>query len=135
LLLPVLRSGDPEVAWRLSEVYSAQARPSEAEERRLAAGAAFERLLGRHVLAFADHAAEFQLAAGDAKRAQRLAGMNLDNRPTLRAFELAHAAAVAASDVTAGADLLRRAQGRWGHLPAFRHSPLTAAILEPALSP
>jgi len=54
-------------------------------------------LLARHPLAFADHAAEFYLGPGaDAQRAWRLAGQNLANRETARAFHLAINAARAA---------------------------------------
>jgi tetratricopeptide (TPR) repeat protein len=128
LLLPALGSGDPEVAWRLSEVYAAQERTAEAETQRVAADVAFEALLARHELAFADHAAEFHLALGDAKRALHLAKVNLRNRPTLRAFELAHAAAAAALDMEAASDVLMQARARLGHHSMFRRSTLAAAL-------
>ena len=57
----------------------------------------YESLLTRYPLAFADHAAEFYLGPGaDAQRAWRLAGQNLANRETARAFHLAINAARAA---------------------------------------
>jgi tetratricopeptide (TPR) repeat protein len=61
LLMPARASGDPEVNWRLAEVLAAQERPYEADRQREAARSAFETLLNRHELAFADHAAEFYL--------------------------------------------------------------------------
>ena len=59
----------------------------------------FEALLEKHPLAFADHGAEFYAGSGnDARRALELARINVANRPTLRAFEQAHAIAIAAGD-------------------------------------
>jgi hypothetical protein len=76
-----VRAGDPVRGWR--EV-------SRARER-------YETLLSRHLLAFADHAAEFYLGAGaDAERAWNLARQNALNRPTKRAVALAVRAARAA---------------------------------------
>jgi tetratricopeptide (TPR) repeat protein len=59
LLWPVARGGDPEVPWRLAQALVAQRSPDEAALQREAAKSAFEALLCRHPLAFADHAAEF----------------------------------------------------------------------------
>jgi hypothetical protein len=48
-----------------------------------AARLGFEELLGRHLLAFADHAAEFYAGSGNNfRRALELAGANVANRPT-----------------------------------------------------
>ena len=45
-------------------------------------------LLGRHLLAFADHAAEFYSGSGnDGRRALELARANVANRPTRRAVK------------------------------------------------
>ena len=64
-----------------------------------AARAGFETLLAKHPLAFADHAAEFYRGTGgDSRRAFELARLNLANRPTVRAFEQAHATALAAGE-------------------------------------
>jgi len=57
LLVPALSSRDPEVRWRLADVLIAQGRFEEGERQRDAARLGFEELLGRHLLAFADHAA------------------------------------------------------------------------------
>jgi hypothetical protein len=95
LLGPALSSGDPEVRWRLADVLFAQQRFEEAETELDAARVRFEELLGRHRLAFADHAAEFYAGSGDdCRRALELARANVANRPTRRAIKQAHAIAV-----------------------------------------
>jgi hypothetical protein len=84
--LPVLASRDPEVRWRLADALIAQRRLEEAEIQLAAARSAFEELLGRHLLPFADHAAEFYVRSGkDRPRALELARANVANRPTRRA--------------------------------------------------
>ena len=94
LLLPALSSRDPEVQWRLADVLIAQERFEEAEMQLDAARFGFEELLGRHLLAFADHAAEFYAGSGnDCRRALELARANVANRPTRRAIKQAHAIA------------------------------------------
>jgi tetratricopeptide (TPR) repeat protein len=88
LLLPALTSGDPEVRWRLTEALTAQERVEEAAIHLEGARVRFEELLGRHLLAFADHAAEFYAGPGnDHRRALELARVNVANRPTRRAAE------------------------------------------------
>jgi len=95
LLLPALSSHDPEVRWRLADVLIAQDRLEEAEAQLDAARFGFDELLERHLLAFADHAAEFYAASGnDCRRALELARANVANRPTRRAVEQANAIAV-----------------------------------------
>lgn len=127
LLVPIVASGDPEVNWRLAQALAAQARTEESGLQRDAARSAFETLLARHELAFADHAAEFYLSIGrDPRRAFDLARRNLANRPTLRAFELAHEAAVASGDDRFAEALLLGARGQWGRTKAFTFSPLAA---------
>ena len=87
LLLPALRSRDPEVRWRLADALAAQARFDEAEAERDAARCAFDELLEKHLLAFADHAADFYAGIGnDCERALSLARANVENRPTRRAL-------------------------------------------------
>jgi tetratricopeptide (TPR) repeat protein len=125
LLLPIVSSGDPEVRWRLSQVKASQGRTNEAERERDSACSTFEDLLARHELAFADHAAEFYLSSGsDPERACDLARINLANRPTLRAFVLAHAAASESSNQHFALEILARAREQWGHIKAFKLSPL-----------
>src|SRR5262245_34587748 len=95
VLLPGLSSGDPEVRWRLADVLVAQGRFEEAERKLDAARAGFETLLEKHLLAFADHAAEFYAGSGnDRRRALELARANVANRPTRRALQQARAIAV-----------------------------------------
>jgi tetratricopeptide (TPR) repeat protein len=99
LLLPALSSGDPEVRWRLADVLVAQERFEEADTHLEAARLGFEGLLGRHLLAFADHAAEFYAGSGkDRRRALQLARMNVANRPTRRAVKQIQAIAVNADE-------------------------------------
>jgi hypothetical protein len=94
LLTPAIASGDPEVRWRLGEAMAAQGRVSEAEAQVAEARSGFERLLEKHLLAFADHAAEFYAASGnDIHRALALARINVANRSTQRAVEQAQAIA------------------------------------------
>src|SRR5262245_1200499 len=94
LLVPVLSSRDPEVRWRLADVLTVQERFEEAETQLDTARFGFEELLGRHLLAFADHAAEFYAGSGnDRPRALELARANVANRPTRRALEQEHAIA------------------------------------------
>jgi tetratricopeptide (TPR) repeat protein len=97
LLRPALSSRDPEVRWRLADSLIAQGRLDEAETELDAARSGFEELLERHLLAFADHAAEFYAGSGnDCQRALRLARANVANRPTRRAIKQAHATALVA---------------------------------------
>ena len=94
LLLPALASGDPEVQWRLADVLSAQGKFEEARNQLDAARDGYERLLRKHGLAFADHAAEFYAGSGNnRKRALELAQANVANRPTSRAIRQAQAIA------------------------------------------
>lgn len=96
-----------------------------------AARSGFESLLDRHLLAFADHAAEFYAGSGgDLRRALQLARINADNRPTLRAFEQAHEIAISADDGVAASELLEKAARRWDGTAAFRSSPLSRRRLE-----
>jgi hypothetical protein len=95
LLLPALSSRDPEVMWRLADVLMAQDRFEEAERQLDTARRRFDELLTTHLLAFADHAAEFYAGnGGDRQRALELARANVANRPTRRAVEQAQAIAV-----------------------------------------
>jgi tetratricopeptide (TPR) repeat protein len=94
LLVPALSSRDPEVPWRLADVLIGQERFEEAGTRLEAARSGFDELLTRHLLAFADHAAEFFAGSGnDYERALELARTNVANRPTRRAVRQAHAIA------------------------------------------
>jgi hypothetical protein len=95
LLLPALSSHDPEVRWRLADVLIAQERLQAAETHLDAARSGFDELLKRHLLAFADHGAEFYASNGnDRRRALELARANVANRPTRRAMRQMQAIAV-----------------------------------------
>jgi tetratricopeptide (TPR) repeat protein len=125
LLIPAVLSGDPEVSWRLADVLVATGRVDEAKEQMHAARPGFEILLEKHLLAFADHGAEFYAGSGnDPQRAFELASINLANRPTLRAFEQAYETAIAADQLEDAARVLTVAINRWGTTNAFRLSPL-----------
>ncbi len=108
LLLPALSSRDPEVGWRLADVFFAQERFDEAEMYLAAAQHGFEELLKTYPLAFADHAAEFYGGSGgNFHRALELAQVNLANRPTRRAINQVRALAGASHK---GANVLRYVQ-------------------------
>jgi len=99
LLRQVLAIGDPEVDWRLADALMAEGRFEESASRMKVAHSGFESLLERHLLAFADHGAEFYAGSGnDLRKALKLARVNASNRPTLRALEQAHDIAISAND-------------------------------------
>ena len=108
LLTPTVASRDPEVRWRLADVLIAQGVFEDGERQLAAARSGFEELLDRHLLAFADHAAEFYAGSGnDYRRALELARTNVANRPTRRAVKQAYAIAVIADEAaTASAGIL-----------------------------
>lgn len=125
LLAVALSSRDPEVRWRLADVMAAQGKTLESEAFLQAARSQFNFLLGRHLLAFADHGAEFYASSGnDCRRALDLARVNIANRPTLRAFEQGYAIAASSADDLAANELLAAAAKQWGDTVAFRRSSL-----------
>jgi tetratricopeptide (TPR) repeat protein len=131
LLVPAIPSSDPEVRWRLADVLASQKRHAEAEVHMQAAQFGFEALLERHLLAFADHGAEFYAGSGNNwRRALDLARVNVANRPTLRAFEQAHDIAVNAGDMEAAFQILAEATMRLGNATAFRSSRLSKSPSE-----
>jgi hypothetical protein len=90
-LRPAISSKDPEVRLRLADVLFAQEKFEAANAELEAARGGFEELLRKHLLAFADHAAEFYAGSGnDSRRALELARANVANRPTRRALKQAH---------------------------------------------
>jgi Tfp pilus assembly protein PilF len=130
VLMPALSSGDPEVCWRLADAMAVQGKNADAKTQMQAAYLGFESVLERHLLAFADHGAEFYAGSGnDFRRALELALVNVTNRPTLRAFEQAHEMAVSAGDANAAASLLEKATERLGDTAGFQSSPLAACRL------
>jgi tetratricopeptide (TPR) repeat protein len=135
LLVPAISSGDPEVNWRLADVLGAMERPEEAEAQMQAARSGFETLLGKYLLAFADHGAEFYSGSGNnSRRAFELAMVNLANRPTLRAFEQAYEAAVAAGESGPAAKIVAAAEERWGAAQAFKLSKLAETHVDKSAS-
>ena len=82
----------------------------------------FEVLLRKHLLAFADHGAEFYFGSGNnAVKAFELARINLANRPTLRAFEQAYATAVNLGETDFASEILvtPASAGKRRSLPAI----------------
>ncbi len=131
LLRPVAAIGDPEVDWCLADVLAAQGILEEFESRMRAARSGFESLLERHLLAFADHGAEFYAGSGnEPRRALQLALINAENRPTLRALEQAHNVATSAGNAAAAHEITSVAIRQWGHTPAFQLSSLLRHRLE-----
>lgn len=96
-LLPVvINSDDPEALALLGELHRRQGQEGRGQDEIAGARRRFEALLACHPQAFADHAAEFYLGAGqDPERAWTWARTNLAERSTRRAFELARRAAEA----------------------------------------
>ena len=130
-LRPALASGDPEVSWRLADVLHAEGSVDEAASHLEAARSRFEALLDKHLLAFADHGAEFYIGSGgDPLRALELAQINLRNRPTLRAFEQTYTIALEAGETDAANEISVKATKRWGNTPAFQFSSFVQGSLE-----
>jgi tetratricopeptide (TPR) repeat protein len=131
MLRPALDSGDPEVSWRLADVLHGEGSVDEAASHLEAARSRYEALLDKHLLAFADHGAEFYIGSGgDPLRALELAQLNLRNRPTLRAFEQTHAIALEAGETDAAMEISAKAANRWGDAPAFQLSSFAQGSLE-----
>jgi len=127
LLIPAVSSGDPEVHWRLADIMTARGNFADADAQMHVARRGFEILLGKHLLAFADHGAEFYSGSGDdVRRALELARLNVSNRPTLRTFEQAYATAIRAGEWDGASKILQEAKERWGATPAFGLSSMAA---------
>lgn len=102
LLIPLATaSDDPDYAAQLARI-CAHIDPDDARYWRERAAARYDELIAAYPEAFADHAAEFWLAAGgDPRKALPLARMNLEIRKTPRAHALLSRAI--AADEAAGA--------------------------------
>ena len=88
-LQPALASTDPEVSWRISEIYAFKNQPKLSAQYLQLADSMFTNLLTKYPLAFADHAVEFYAGPGNnSKKAYELALLNYQNRPTDRAASL-----------------------------------------------
>ena len=81
-------SDDPDYAAQLARILADAGRDDESQHWRRKAAARYDELLARRPEAFADHAAEFWLSAGDPDKALRLARLNLEVRNTPRARRL-----------------------------------------------
>ncbi len=116
-LLPVVIDTDePEALALLGELHVRQGHAARGQDEIDGARRRFETLLARHPQAFADHAAEFYLGAGrDPQRAWTWARVNLGERPTRRAFELAIRAAEAMGRADEALALRQAVRGR--HAP------------------
>jgi len=103
LLIPLAAtSDDPDYAAQLARICADAGYPDDARYWRERAAARYAELIAVHPEAFADHAAEFWLAAGgDPRKALPLARMNLEIRKTPRACSLLSRAI--AADEAAGA--------------------------------
>ncbi|MFN8392935.1 MAG: tetratricopeptide repeat protein [Bdellovibrionota bacterium] len=111
-LLRPLASGadDPDYAAQLARILVERGQSDEASKWRSLAAARYDALMSGHPQAFADHACEFWLAAGDdAKKAFGYARTNLELRPTPRAHELYLQAALKAGEKKAVCDDLPEA--------------------------
>jgi tetratricopeptide (TPR) repeat protein len=130
-LRPALASGDPEASWRLADVLHAEGIVTESALYLQAARSGFKELLGKHLLAFADHGAEFYIGSGgEPLRALELAQLNLENRPTLRAYEQTHAIALEAGETDSANEISVAATRRWGNTLAFQSSSFAQDALE-----
>jgi tetratricopeptide (TPR) repeat protein len=98
-------SDDPDYAAQLARILK-DAGCAQARHWSQLAAARYDQLVATHPEAFADHAAEFWLAAGaNPDKALRLARMNIEIRKTPRAYDLL-ARAVAANEVV-GAKVMK----------------------------
>ena len=96
-------SDDPDYAAQLARILADAGRDGESRHWRRLAEVRYNELLAWHPEAFADHAAEFWLAAGaDPDKALRLAKMNLAVRNTPRARALVARASAAKESIVAG---------------------------------
>jgi tetratricopeptide (TPR) repeat protein len=108
-------SEDPDPAAQLARVLRDAGRAVESALWRERAAVAYRGLLARYGDAFADHAAEFWLAAGDdPRRALELSRRNAAVRPTPWAYELLARSAVASGEVAEACRALRHAEAA-GH--------------------
>jgi tetratricopeptide (TPR) repeat protein len=84
-----ISSDDPDYAAQLARILRNAGRTQESRYWCQQAAARYDELVASHPEAFADHAAEFWLAAGaDPIKALRLARINLEVRKTPRAYDL-----------------------------------------------
>ena len=103
-------SEDPDPAAQLARVLEESGRAQEAARWRERAGLVYADLLARFGDAFADHAAEFWLGAGQQpRRALDLSRRNAALRPTPWAFDLLARSAAAAGETASACEAVRAA--------------------------
>jgi len=111
------RSDDPDYAAQLARILASRDAVEEAGRWRAIAAKRYDELTARHPEAFADHGAEFWLAAGgDPRKALGYARQNVELRPTVRAYELLLQATLATGadpDACAAALHVRDIPHRW----------------------
>jgi len=84
-----ISSDDPDYAAQLARILGEIGRGEESVAWRRVAASRYDELIAAHPAAFADHAAEFWLGAGnDPQKGLRLAEFNLRVRQTPRAYDL-----------------------------------------------
>ena len=113
-------SDDPDYAAHLARILEHVGRADESRYWCRLAAARYEELIADHPEAFADHAAEFWLAAGaDPNKALRLARLNFEVRKTPRAYDLLsqaiganQAAKATVSSILLEADAATKAMGQ-----------------------
>lgn len=89
LTLLATSSDDPDYAAQLARILGEMGRREESVGWRRMAASRYDELIATHPAAFADHAAEFWLGAGnDPPKALHLAEFNLQVRKTPRAYDL-----------------------------------------------
>ena len=113
LLRPLAQtSDDPDYAGQLARILADTGQSEEAATWREAAARRYDELMVGHPEAFADHAAEFWLAAGaDSKKALGFAQRNLTVRATPRAYELLLQAALVCDEPTVACDAAAHTRG------------------------
>src|SRR5882724_9800660 len=114
-----ISSDDPDYAAQLARILGETGRAHESRHWCQFAAARYDELVASHPEAFADHAAEFWLAAGaNPSKALRLARMNVEVRKTPRAFGLlAHAVAANEAARERQKDLTSEAAEKSGACP------------------
>jgi len=111
---------DPEAKGLLATLLAHSGKIDQADVLRAEAKSEYEALLSVHRAAYAEHGAEFFLnVAGEPEVALAFALENLADRPNSGAFELAVAAAVAASKPDAACALIERARREATPTPVF----------------
>lgn len=116
-------SDDPDYAAQLARILAESGAVEESKRWRDVAARRYDELTASHPEAFADHAAEFWLAAGgDPAKALAYAQQNLELRPTARAYELLLQATLAtgsSDSACAAAAHVRALPHRWPALQAL----------------